>query len=186
MTLAGIGDRVLGGRRTGRFAGGPRTAWLLAFGVYALGAVHLYLIPETGGLTSLVWNATLFELLTDTSFVHFVHIPLMQLPLAALYYRRAGSHSLPQVRLPGFARRLTVGPSLAFGGFVLLAVAVGLLTALGGTTPPAGAFGVLLGSFVWGAGWYLVFGLYLLYFPLVGLALLVGPTVSPGKPPTDR
>lgn len=174
MTLAGLRKRTLGSGRTARSVVGTRSGWLLAFRIYGLGAVHLYLIPRTGGLTGLVWNATLYDLLTDATFVNFVHVPLMQAPLAVMSYRGVRSGPAPRVRLPRFERELTVGPPAVLGGFVLLAVLVGLLTALGGAPVPAGVAGALVGSLRWGMGWSLVFGLYVLYFPLLGLALFVG------------
>lgn len=161
---------ALGRRRITR----PAVGWLLAAAVYVTGVVHLALVPRTGGVTALYWHPGLYAFLTNEAAMTFVYVPLIQLPLAVLTYQRLQSAGPVGVPLPRSTRRLRLSAHPVVVGFLLLAGALGGLWLLGGAAMGIGFLDVLLGVLRWGVGWQLVFGLYLLYVPLVALGARFG------------
>lgn len=110
QTTAGGSTRERSSQRRGHSLVGL----LLALGFYLLGVLHYYLTPVTGGLTTLYWDPVVYDLILNPFFLGLIYIPLIQLPLAAVYYVRAQDG--------GESAGSPFAPTIVFGLFVVIAV----------------------------------------------------------------
>lgn len=146
--------------------GTTSTGIALAYGFFLLGAVNYYLIPRTGGLVSLYWDPLLYDLVLNRFFLALVYIPLIQLPLATVFYLGARGRVSTIDRQPD--------PALVFGLFGLVAaVRVTTLVAVSAYPWDAGSLQGLVDAVLFGRlGGVASFPelantVFLFYFPLV-------------------